>query len=270
LLVVLVGACSGKPFTRATPPPNPLADPLAARTLANAVRSTLSEGSAETSYVHQAGSVSQFGQGEQDFRSHSSDVTTTISGRDSAGKSVSYALETRVIGDSVYIKVPKGYEAAFGNPKTPWVSTHVRSLKAGGQPLFDVNFIAVAVAVPQGDVMRIPGTGLTNFTGRISVLGIAQNLPADLRALLSPNLDLNASARTLTNLVGTNPTFVAGVDSDGRLGSVLLSSTPAGSSVLLLHELWCPGACRRAARVRGFARPARPAARLAPRQTAFD
>jgi hypothetical protein len=109
----------------------------------------------------------------------------------------------------------------------------VRTLKANRQRLFDVDFIAIAVAAPQGAVTRIPGPAGTTFTGRISVLGAAQAVPADLRVRLSPNIDLDASARTLENLVGANPTFVASVDSDGRLVSVLMSSTPAGSSVML-------------------------------------
>jgi hypothetical protein len=232
MFVLLLAACSGKPFTRAAPT-NPLADPHAATTLANAVRATLGAGSAETTYVHQAGSVSQFGQGQQDFRSHTSDLHTTISGRDSAGHGVQYALETRLIGDTVYIKVPKGAEAAFGNAKTPWVSTNARTLKANRQPLFDVDFIAVAVTVPQGDVMRMPGAGTTTYTGRISLPGAASGVSADIRERLSPNVDVDASARMLENLVGTSPTFVASVDSDGRLVSVLMSSQPSGSSLTL-------------------------------------
>jgi hypothetical protein len=232
VILILVAACSGKPFARAAPT-NPLADPHAATTLANAARATLRAGSAETTYVHQAGSLSQFGQGQQDFRSHTSDVHTTISVRDSAGRSVQYTLETRLIGDTVYIKVPKGAEAAFGNPKTPWVSTSARTLKANRAQLFNVDFIAVAVTVPQGDVMRIPASGRTTYTGRISLPGAAQGVPGDLREQLSPNVDLTASERTLENLVGTSPTFVASVDSDGRLVSVLMSSQSAGSSVTL-------------------------------------
>jgi hypothetical protein len=183
------------------------------------VRKTFAERSARvTTDASALPASSSHGSGIAKILGNGSDVTTTVSTQRD-GKPLHYTVETRVLGDTLYVKVPPERAAAYGNPKTPWITANVRARADAYVGLGNV--IPVEVVLALSTTAELAQRSPRRYTGVVNLTNAVASLPADIRAALTQSYGaINVAA--LTNTYGFTPNISVGVAADGRVTDVAI------------------------------------------------
>jgi hypothetical protein len=134
----------------------------------------------------------------------------------------------RIVGDTLYVKVPPERAAAFGNPKTPWVAADVRARADGYLGLG--NLIPAEVVLALSTTAELAPRSPRRYVGVIDLTNAVASLPADVYAALTKSYGA-ISVVALTRAYGMTPNISVGLDADGRVTDVAIFTDGGARSI---------------------------------------